>query len=66
MSCSIFELPLAEFSYNTNMALPTHGIMSITNRCNLSCPYCFHTQSEKDMTLETADMAIRYILSNAA
>lgn len=22
--------------------LPTHGIVSITNRCNLACPYCFH------------------------
>ena len=43
MGNSIFEIPLMEFHYDTNMSLPTHGIMSITNRCNLACPYCFHT-----------------------
>lgn len=46
--------------------LPTHGIVSITNRCNLACPYCFHQQSDCDMTLETMEMTIRYLLSNAA
>ena len=66
MGNSIFEIPLMEFHYDTNMSLPTHGIMSITNRCNLACPYCFHTQSNQDMSLETAEMAARYLLSNAA
>ena len=62
---SLKELLPKEFPYISD-PLPTHGIVSITNRCNLSCPYCFHSQSDYDMTLETMEHTIRYLLSNAA
>lgn len=62
---SLKELIPEQFSYIENPT-PTHGIVSITNRCNLACPYCFHTQSKTDMTLETMEMTVRYLLSNAA
>lgn len=63
---SLFDLNLEPFNYNKNMSLPTYGIMSVTNRCQLECPYCFHKQSQEDMDFQTADMAVRYLLSNAA
>ncbi len=70
MSCSterasLMDLVPDQFLFLEN-PLPTHGIVSITNRCNLACPYCFHSQSNEDMTLETMEMTIRYLLSNAA
>ena len=60
---SLKEL-ITPFFYNDKL-LPIHGILSITNRCNLACPYCFHKQNEKDIDFHTADMAVRYIITNA-
>ena len=62
-SYSLKEL-ITEYKYNDKL-LPIHGILSVTNRCNLSCPYCFHSQTEKDIDFYTADMAVRYIIMNA-
>lgn len=65
MSESILDLIPSEIKFIEEEALPYSAIMSVTNRCNLSCPYCFHEQSSVDMTYETADMAVKYIISNA-
>lgn len=75
MSCENYkneELSLAqlisniEFVYDNDLMIhPTSGIMSVTNRCNLQCPYCFHTQSNIDMTFETADRAAQYLIVNS-
>lgn len=66
-TANLLTLPIADFHYDEReMSLPTQGIISITNRCNLACPYCFHNQSPVDMDFDTADKAIRFLLANAA
>lgn len=55
-----------KFIYNKDlMTHPYHGIVSLTNRCNLNCSYCFHEQSNIDMTFEIADKAAQYLITNA-
>ena len=39
-------------------------LLSLTNRCNLSCEYCFVKQNPQDMTLEIAEKAIAILLDN--
>ena len=53
------------FSYSYKRhSQPTSMLLSLTNRCNLSCEYCFVQQNSQDMTLETAEKAISILLSN--
>lgn len=65
---SLLELlPGTEYQYDAKiMSFPTTGIVSVTNRCNLACPYCFNKQNGVDMDFETADMTARFLLANAA
>jgi len=62
-NCSSLKELITNYKYNN--LLPIHGILSVTNRCNLNCSYCFHKQNEIDINFYTADMAIKYIISNA-
>jgi uncharacterized protein len=55
---------ISEFQYQRSLSAPYNGIISLTNRCNLSCPYCFVNQADEDMTLETARKAMQYLLNN--
>lgn len=60
------QLDNMQFIYNTElMTHPTHGILSLTNRCNLMCNYCFHTQSNLDIIFEIADQAAQYLIVNS-
>lgn len=43
---------------------PKHLVLSVTNRCNLSCTYCFVNQNPEDMSYETAVHAIEWLKSN--
>ena len=53
------------FSYSYKRhSKPTSMLLSLTNRCNLSCEYCFVKQNPQDMTLEIAEKAISILLDN--
>ena len=51
------------YSYKRH-SQPTSMLLSLTNRCNLSCEYCFVKQNPQDMTLEIAEKAIAILLDN--
>ena len=53
------------FVYNFNEhSKPTHMVLSVTNACNLSCPYCFVEQNPTHMELETAIQAVEWLKTN--
>lgn len=53
------------FSYSYKRhSKPTSMLLSLTNRCNLSCNYCFVKQNPQDMTMEIAEKAIAILLDN--
>jgi uncharacterized protein len=53
------------FQYNpAEDSYPETMLLGLTNRCNLSCPYCFVHQNQTDMTLEVAEQAIKWLKSN--
>lgn len=55
-----------EFNYNyEEYSRPTTVLLGVTNRCNLSCPYCFVAQDKQDMSFETAEKAVQMVLKNA-
>lgn len=52
------------YSYKRH-SQPTSMLLSLTNRCNLACGYCFVKQNPQDMTLEIAEKAIAILLENS-
>lgn len=55
---------LDKFEYNEEMSKPYIAILGVTARCNLSCPYCFVSQHNSDMNLNTAFAAVDMALNN--
>ena len=54
-----------EFQYNfVNDAHPEVIMLGLTNRCNLSCTYCFVNQNPLDMTFQIAEDSIKWLQSN--
>ena len=51
------------YSYKRH-SRPTSMLLSLTNRCNLACNYCFVKQNPQDMTLEIAEKAVSILLEN--
>lgn len=56
---------IQEFTYSTQMSEPSVVFLGVTKRCNLSCPYCFVSQGNQDMTLETAKKGVEIAIKNA-
>jgi uncharacterized protein len=54
----------AEQEFHYEPARPQVMLLGVTNRCNLSCPYCFVHQNSVDMSLETAEQAIQWYKTN--
>ena len=53
------------FSYSYKRhSKPTSMLLSLTNRCNLACDYCFVNQNEIDMTYEIAEKSVEWALNN--
>lgn len=54
-----------EFIYDENIhSYPITLMLSLTNQCNLSCPYCFVDQNNKTMAYSTAEQAIEWLKGN--
>lgn len=54
-----------EFKYNfEEHSLPITMMLSLTDNCNLSCPYCFVKQKPNYMTFEIAEQALQYLKNN--
>lgn len=54
-----------DFTYSfEEHSQPKTMLLGLTNRCNLSCPYCFVDQNSQDMTYEIAEQAIQWLISN--
>lgn len=44
--------------------MPTTILLGLTNRCNLSCDYCFVNQNATDMTYDIAEQSVEWALNN--
>lgn len=71
-SCLQNSLPISavrkeidKFEYSEEMSKPYIAILGVTARCNLSCPYCFVSQHNSDMDLNTAIAAVEMAINNA-
>lgn len=57
---------LTTFSYDEQEhSKPINIMLSVTDNCNLACPYCFVQQHPKSMTYEVAEQAVQWVLKNA-
>lgn len=56
---------LQDFTYNLEEdSYPLSMMLSLTDSCNLACPYCFVHQHQNHMTLETAQQSIEWLKAN--
>lgn len=56
---------IKDFKYNyIEYSTPTSMVLSLTNNCNLQCPYCFVQQNNQNMTLEIAQQAVKWLKNN--
>lgn len=59
------EKQINEFEYNPEIhSRPSVVFLGVTARCNLACKYCFVKQHNTDMSLETAENAVKIALKN--
>ena len=62
-----FSVPDLKFVFNllrykvTGRRFPAHVAISVTNRCNLKCPYCFAAYNNKDSDDITTDKMLALI-----
>ncbi len=57
-SIDSFEYDFQSYSH------PTSAVISLTDSCNLKCPYCFVKQKDKKSSFDIVDQAIKWLLEN--
>ena len=55
---------MEEFEYKEIYQYPYHGVINVTDDCNLRCQYCFTEHSPHYMTLETAMKTADWLYNN--
>lgn len=53
-----------KFEYKDEYKYLSNACLNLTDACNLACKYCFVAQKPHYMTLETAKVAVDYLVNN--
>lgn len=66
-SCAgLHLLPMPKNIYSPDeKSYPVQAIYSLTDNCNLRCPYCFSCRHENKTTFEIADSVAKFVIENS-